>query len=50
MHALLPDLEAIEWVMVEKQNKEQKAKGKAIAAHPDAKSNPKRKVSRDLSD
>jgi hypothetical protein len=43
--ALLPDLEAVEWVMVEKQKNKLKAKGKATPAHPDAKSNPKRKVS-----
>jgi hypothetical protein len=42
---LLPNLEAIEWVIVEKQNKKLKAKGKATPAHPDAKSNPKRKAS-----
>jgi hypothetical protein len=44
--ALLPDLEAIVWVMVEKQNEKLKAKGKATSAHPEAKSNPKRKASR----
>jgi hypothetical protein len=43
--ALLPDLEAIEWVMVEEQNKKLKVKGKATSAHPEAKSNPKRKAS-----
>ncbi len=43
--ALLPDLEAIEWVMVEKQNEKLKAKGNAIPAHPNCKSNPKRKLS-----
>jgi hypothetical protein len=42
---LLPDLEAIEQVMVEKQNKKLKAKGKAGTARSKAKSNPKRKVS-----
>jgi hypothetical protein len=45
MGALLPDLEAIKWVMVEKQNKKLKAKGKAATAQPEAKSNPKRKAS-----
>jgi hypothetical protein len=48
--ALLPDLEAIEWVMVKKQNEKHKAKGKATAAHPDLKSSPKRKASGGLSD
>jgi hypothetical protein len=43
-HALLPDLEAIEWVIVKKQHKKLKAKGMATPANPDAKSNPKRKV------
>jgi hypothetical protein len=43
--ALLPDLEAIEQVMVEKQNKKLKAKGKAATAPPKAKINPKRKAS-----
>jgi hypothetical protein len=42
---LLPDLEAIEFVMAEKQNKKLKAKGKASTARPKAKSNPKRKAS-----
>jgi hypothetical protein len=46
MHALLPDLEAISQVMVEKQQDKLKAKGKAATALPDkAKSNPKRKAS-----
>jgi hypothetical protein len=36
--------------MVEKQNKKLKAKDKASTARPDAKSNPKRKVSGGLSD
>jgi hypothetical protein len=45
MHTLLLDLEAIEHVMVEKQNKKLKAKGKASTAWPKAKSNPKRKAS-----
>ncbi len=31
-HALLPDLEAIDWVMVEKQNEKFRAKGKAATA------------------
>jgi hypothetical protein len=43
--ALLPDLKAIERVMVEKQNEKLKAKGKATPAHPDANSSPKRKAS-----
>jgi hypothetical protein len=43
--ALLPDLEAIKWVMVVKQNEKLKVKVKAAAARPEAKSNPKRKVS-----
>jgi hypothetical protein len=43
--ALLLDLEAFEWVMVKKQKKKLKAKGKASTACPDAKSNPKRKAS-----
>jgi hypothetical protein len=34
MGALLPDLEAIKHVMVEKQNKKLKAKGKASTALP----------------
>ncbi len=42
---LLPDLEAIERVMVEKHNEKLKAKGKASTARSEAKSNPKRKVS-----
>jgi hypothetical protein len=42
---LLPDLEAIEHVMVEKQNKKLKAKGKASTARSKAKSHPKHKVS-----
>ncbi len=47
---MLPDLEAIERVMDEKQNEKLKAKGKATAAHPDTKSSPKRKASGGLSD
>jgi hypothetical protein len=43
--ALLLDLEAIKWVMVGKQSERLKAKVKASTAHPDAKSNPKRKAS-----
>jgi hypothetical protein len=39
------DLEAIEGVLVEKQHEKLKTKGKATAAHPDAKSSPKRKAS-----
>ncbi len=42
---LLPDLEAIERVMVEKHNKKLKAKVKASTAWSKAKSNPKRKAS-----
>jgi hypothetical protein len=42
---LLPDLEAIERVMVEKQNKKLKVKGKAGTAQSKAKSNPKRTAS-----
>jgi hypothetical protein len=42
---LLPDLEAIKHVMVEKQNKKLKAKGKARTARSKAKSNPKCKAS-----
>ncbi len=42
---LLLDLEAIEHVMVEKQSKKLKAKGKAAIAWPEAKGNAKRKVS-----
>jgi hypothetical protein len=45
MHALLLDLEAIKGVMVEKQNKKLKVKGKAATARPEAKCNPKRKAS-----
>jgi hypothetical protein len=46
MHMLLPDLEqAIEHVMVEKQNKKLKAKGKASTVRPEAKSDPKLKAS-----
>ncbi len=44
MPELLPDLEAIKQVMVEKQNEKLKAKGKAIIAQPYAKINPKRKA------
>jgi hypothetical protein len=42
---LLPDLEAIKRVMVEKHNEKLKAKGKAGTAQSKAKSNPKRKAS-----
>ncbi len=42
---LLPDLEAIEQVMVEKHNKKLKAKGMAGTAQSEAKSNPKHKAS-----
>jgi hypothetical protein len=43
--ALLPNLEAIKQVMVEKQNKKLKVKGNAATAQPKAKGNPKRKAS-----
>jgi hypothetical protein len=42
---LLPDLEAIERVMVEKQGTKLKAKGKGSTAPSKAKGNPKRKAS-----
>jgi hypothetical protein len=42
---LLPDLEAIEQVMVEKQSANLKAIGKGGAALSEAKGNPKRKAS-----
>jgi hypothetical protein len=42
---LLWDLEAIEGVVDEKQNEKLKVKSKATSACPEAKSNPKRKVS-----
>jgi hypothetical protein len=42
---LLPDLDAIEHVMVVKHNKKLKAKGKASIAWSKAKSNPKCKAS-----
>ncbi len=41
---LLPNLEAIECVMVEKHNKKLKAKGKAATAQTEAKSNLKHKA------
>jgi hypothetical protein len=44
-HTLLPDLEAIERVMIEKQNEKLNAKGKASTARSKAKSYPKRKAS-----
>jgi hypothetical protein len=44
-HMLLPNLEAIERIMVEKQNKKLKAKGKASTAWSEAKNNPKHKAS-----
>ncbi len=44
-HMLLPDLEAIERVMVEKQNKKLKVKGTASTAQSKAKSNLKCKAS-----
>jgi hypothetical protein len=40
-HALLPGLEAIEQVMVEKQQERLRAKGKAATAWPEAKRNHK---------
>ncbi len=43
--ALLPDLEAIKRVMADKQNEKLNDKGKAATARPEAKGNPKRKVS-----
>ncbi len=46
MPTLLPDLEAIKRVMVEKQNKKLKTKGKAVTAQPETKGNPKSKASR----
>ncbi len=45
MHILLPDLEALEQVMVEKQSKKLKLKGKGSTAPSEAKGNPKHKVS-----
>jgi hypothetical protein len=45
MGTLLPDLEAIERVMVEKKGANLKAKGKGITAPSKAKGNPKRKAS-----
>jgi hypothetical protein len=44
-HMLLPDLEAIERVMVEKKGANHKAKGKGRTAPSKAKGNPKRKAS-----
>ncbi len=44
-HALLPNLESVKRVIVEKQNKKLKAKGKAATAQPEANSNLKRKAS-----
>ncbi len=44
-HALLLNLKDIEQVMVEKQQEKLKAKSKAATARPEAKSNPKQKVS-----
>ncbi len=43
--ALLPDLEAIKQVMVEKQQEKLKAKVKTATAWPEAKSYPKQKAS-----
>jgi hypothetical protein len=45
MRTLLPDLEAIERVMVEKKGANPKAKGKGSTAPSKAKGNPKRKAS-----
>jgi hypothetical protein len=45
LRALLPDLETIERVMVEKHKKKLNEKGKAATARPKAKSNPKHKAS-----
>jgi hypothetical protein len=45
MRTLLPDLEAIEQVMVEKKGANLKAKGKGGTALSEAKGNPKRKAS-----
>ena len=42
---LLPDLEAIELVMVAKHSQKLKAKGKGSTAQSEAKSNPKHKAS-----
>jgi hypothetical protein len=47
---MLPDLENIEQVMVEKCNNKLKAKGKVTTACPDHRSNPKRKMSGGSSD
>jgi hypothetical protein len=46
-HTLLPDLEAIKRVMVEKKGVNLKAKGKGGTAPSEAKGNPKRKASGD---
>ncbi len=43
-HTLLPELEAIKQVMVEKKSANLKAKGKGSTAPSKAKGNPKRKV------
>jgi hypothetical protein len=48
--ALLLDLEAIEWVMVENKNEKLKVKGKATSARPEVKSRSKRNASGGLSD
>ncbi len=42
---MLPDLEAIEGIMVEKHKEKLKAKGKASTARPEAKGNLKCKAS-----
>jgi hypothetical protein len=44
-HTLLPNLEAIEQVMVERHSQKLKAKGKGGTAQSEAKGNPKRKAS-----
>jgi hypothetical protein len=46
MHTLLPDLEAIKQVMVEKKGANLKGKGKGSTAPSKAKGNPKHKASR----
>ncbi len=48
IRTLLPDLEAIKQVMVEKKGTNLKAKRKGGTAPPEAKGNPKRKASGDL--
>ncbi len=48
--SLLPNLEAIKWVMVQKQNERLKAISKASTDCPDTKSDPKRRESGGLGD